>query len=184
MWKISKDFEFDYGHRVWTQELQTEYSIDNECKCKAYHGHRGKIVVHLSAAELNKQGMVTDFKHLNWFKQFIDTALDHKFIIDIHDPIIDTELYWITLTSEADFVPPLNVGPYSVINPSLYAGLGTSLREKYAGMIFVNFVPTSENLAKWIYDIVNDKMKDLGVIVDSIEFWETPKSCSTYSLPQ
>ena len=36
--------------------------------------------------------MVTDFKHLNWFKQFIDDVLDHKFVLDINDPLFSTLL--------------------------------------------------------------------------------------------
>ena len=85
-WKISKAFEFCYGHRVWSQELNPDYSLDPCLKCRHLHGHQGRIEVFLESSELNRGGMVTDFKHLNWFKQFLDDVLDHKFIIDIHDP--------------------------------------------------------------------------------------------------
>ena len=90
-WKISKEFEFCYGHRVWSQTLNTEFSLDGCLKCRHLHGHQGKILVYLEASEL-KDGMVTDFKHLNWFKQFLDDTLDHKFILDINDPLFSTLL--------------------------------------------------------------------------------------------
>ena len=91
MWKISKEFDFCYGHRVWSQTLNTEFSLDGCLKCRHLHGHQGKILVYLEASELNN-GMVTDFKHLNWFKQFLDDTLDHKFILDINDPLFSTLL--------------------------------------------------------------------------------------------
>ena len=90
-WKISKEFDFCYGHRVWSQTLNTEFSLDGCLKCRHLHGHQGKILVYLEASEL-KDGMVTDFKHLNWFKQFIDDVLDHKFILDVNDPLFSTLL--------------------------------------------------------------------------------------------
>ena len=55
------------------------------------------------------------------------------------------------------------------------------LREIYEGLVLVNFVPTSENLAKWIFDIVTEKLKGYA-IVEKVEFHETPKTCSTYSI--
>ena len=64
-WKISKEFEFCYGHRVWSQTLNTEFSLDGCLKCRHLHGHQGKILVYLEASELN-DGMVTDFKHLTY----------------------------------------------------------------------------------------------------------------------
>ena len=42
-WKISKEFEFCYGHRVWSQTLNTEFSLDGCLKCRHLHGHQGKF---------------------------------------------------------------------------------------------------------------------------------------------
>ena len=75
MWKIKKSFQFEYGHRVWTQSLQKDISCDTELKCRFLHGHHGVEEVTLSSNTLDSAGMVTDFKHLNWFKQFLDTVL-------------------------------------------------------------------------------------------------------------
>lgn len=88
-WKISKSFDFCYGHRVWSQELNPDYSLDSCLKCRHLHGHQGQVVIYLEAQKL-ENGMVTDFKHLSWFKAFLDDVLDHKFIIDINDPLFET----------------------------------------------------------------------------------------------
>ena len=88
-WKISKEFEFCYGHRVWSQTLNIDFSLDACLKCRHLHGHQGKVIVYLESNELNNS-MVTDFKHLNWFKAFLDDVLDHKFILDINDPLFST----------------------------------------------------------------------------------------------
>jgi 6-pyruvoyltetrahydropterin/6-carboxytetrahydropterin synthase len=88
IWQISKEFDFCYGHRVWSQQLEPEFSLTGCLACRHLHGHQGKVIVYLQSTEL-KDGMVTDFHHLNWFKQFLDTTLDHKFIIDINDPLKD-----------------------------------------------------------------------------------------------
>ena len=44
----------------------------------------------------------------------------------------------------------------------------------------VDFVPTSENLSKWMADLVEAKMKKLDITVHHIDWWETPKSRSVY----
>lgn len=86
MYTIDKQFEFEYGHRVWTQTLDERFSLDNRCICRHLHGHHAIVKLHLAAKELT-DGMVTDFKHLNCFKQFLDDVLDHRFIIDENDPL-------------------------------------------------------------------------------------------------
>ena len=53
-WKISKEFEFCYGHRVWSQTLDTEFSLDGCLKCRHLHGHQGKILVYLSPFEIKR----------------------------------------------------------------------------------------------------------------------------------
>ena len=88
MHQIDKTFTFEYGHRVHSQVLDSKYSIDTACACRRAHGHSGKIKIGLEASELVR-GMVTDFKHLNIIKKIVDDYFDHKFIIDINDPLFE-----------------------------------------------------------------------------------------------
>jgi 6-pyruvoyltetrahydropterin/6-carboxytetrahydropterin synthase len=87
MWKISKSFEFNYGHRIATQELKKEFALDQQCKCRHLHGHTASIEVCLQSNKL-KDGFVTDFYHLNWLKVWLNKNIDHKFILDRVDPMV------------------------------------------------------------------------------------------------
>jgi 6-pyruvoyltetrahydropterin/6-carboxytetrahydropterin synthase len=175
-WIISKDFNFCYGHRVFSQELNPEYSLDSACKCRHLHGHEGLIRISLEARQLNN-GMVTDFKHLNWLKKWLDDELDHKFIMGLDDPL---------LFHEAPLVSDISLSRHEAghytLNPSSYSDLEIPLREKYEGMVFVKFVPTSENLSKWLFEYIDKKMSKIGVKTLSVQFYETPKSQSIYTL--
>ncbi len=172
-WEISKSFDFCYGHRVWSQELNPDYSLDSCLKCRHLHGHQGKVVIHLKTSKL-KNGMVTDFNHLNWFKHFLDDVLDHKFIIDINDPLFSTLLPHFTKNElikyeEGYLRPDLT----KVSNEKIY------IKEMYEGFVIVDFVPTSENLSAWFLEITQKKMQKLNITVSKIKFFETPKSQST-----
>ncbi|MFW9625319.1 MAG: 6-carboxytetrahydropterin synthase, partial [Sulfurospirillum sp.] len=131
------------------------------------------VIVYLQSSEL-KDGMVTDFHHLNWFKLFLDNTLDHKFIIDIHDPLFATLLPHFAdennlINNEAGYkIPDLN---HVKNEPS-------HIIEMYEGYIIVDFVPTSENISTWLLGIIAKKMSRLGVEVSHVEFLETPKSRS------
>ena len=172
-WQISKQFDFCYGHRVWSQELNTEYSLDDCLMCRHLHGHQGKVLVHMESENL-ENGMVTDFKHLNWFKKFLDDTIDHKFIIDINDPLFPTLLPHykdkknLVEMKENYQIPDLNL----VKNEEI------QIREMYEGFIVVNFVPTSENLSAWLLKIVQEKMAQIDIKVSHLEYFETPKSRS------
>ena len=162
-WKISKEFDFCYGHRVWSQTLNTEFSLDGCLKCRHLHGHQGKILVYLEAHELTN-GMVTDFKHLNWFKQFLDDTLDHKFILDINDPLFSTLLPHISRNDlikfdEGYLLPDLNK----------LKDKESHIIELYEGYVIVDFVPTSENLSAWFLKIVQNKMEKLNIKVSHVE---------------
>ena len=62
--------------------------------------------------------------------------------------------------------------------PGVYGpGEKDAIYEKYEGMVFVDFVPTSENLAGWLLEIAQNKMEGISnVRVKAVEYWETPKS--------
>lgn len=229
-WMIDKQFDFCYGHRVWSQKLEGSFceSGDTRCKCRHLHGHQGKVHVFLESEELER-GMVTDFKHLGWLKNFLDDNLDHKFILDLNDPLFDNIVNgrWSsveTIINEGNersigHVPIIDISgnpPEQPPEPSIAnnynegwkptpperfievvpvcipgtehrvgynlntAGITGPLQELYGGIFIVNFLPTSENLAKWIFDGVNMKMKDIGVNAVRVDWFETPKSRSSY----
>ena len=172
-WQISKEFDFCYGHRVWSQELDSDYSIDSCLKCRHLHGHQGKVIVYLQSDNLHN-GMVTDFNHLNWFKYFLNDTFDHKFIIDINDPLFDTLLPHY---KNKQNLHKMENG-FSIPDLSILQDEPTHIKELYEGYIIVDFIPTSENISAWLLKIVQKKMKNLNVEVPKIEYWETPKSKS------
>lgn len=176
-WIIDKTFEFCYGHRVHTQELNGEYAADLKCACRHLHGHEGKMQVFLTADGLDKTGMVTDFRHLEWLKKWINAYIDHQFIIDRNDPL------YSQLIGDRVLVPVL------VPDTEYFAGWQVDLTgieentpeyEYLEGFLIVEFVPTSEKLSQWMADMVEAKMCKLNVSVHHIDWWETPKSRSVY----
>lgn len=173
-WNISKQFDFCYGHRVWSQELNKEFALDDCLMCRHLHGHQGKIIVHLES-EILVNGMVTDFKHLNWFKKFLDDTIDHKFIVDINDPLFPTLLPHYSSKNnlhkmEEDFM---------LADLSILKNEPLHIKELYESYIIVDFVPTSENISFWLLKIVQKKMSQIGIKVSHLEYFETPKSRST-----
>lgn len=182
-WEISKEFGCCYGHRVWSQELNTEFSLDDACVCRHLHGHQMKLLVHLTGNELTR-GMVTDFKHLNWFKKWVDDVLDHKFVLDFRDPLFDTLLPDFQEDGrgmERECFIKHEQGGYWTVNPESYKDFDKHLQEMYEGYVIVDFLPTSENLSKWMFDVVQEKMAKIDVKVSRVEFFETPKSRSCYN---
>jgi len=180
MYDISKEFDCCYGHRVYTQELDKEYSIDDRCKCRHLHGHQGKIIVHLKAETLTNS-MVIDFNMINWFKKFVDDVIDHKFLVAINDPFLTSFIFnKLRDYNEQMLIPNGDECYYRYIDPLVYKDAPLHEQEIYEGLIIVPFVPTAENFSEWIYNIVADKMKPLQVTVHKVTFYETPKCQSTY----
>ena len=174
---IDKTFEFCYGHRVWTQKLNGEYAADLKCACRHLHGHEGKMQVYLTADKLDQTGMITDFRHLECLKKWINEYIDHQFIIDRNDPLYER------------IIGDKNLIPIYIPDTDLIAGHHVDLTgvepntptyEYFEGFMVVDFVPTSENLSSWMADLVEAKMCKLDVTVDHIDWWETPKSRSVY----
>ncbi len=175
-WEIAKEFDFCYGHRVHTQTLNELLSLTSHCKCRHLHGHQGKIIVHLEGKSLDERGMLIDFVELNWFKKWVDDVIDHKMIIDRNDP---------GLIAFFPLAQHLNIlwndeNCYGVIKPEVYNGyVNKSVSEIYGGLVIVDFVPTSENICKWLHDIVQSRLQSIAK-VSRIQFFETPKSQSNY----
>jgi len=174
---IDKTFEFCYGHRVHTQTLNGEYAADLKCACRHLHGHEGKMQVFLTASQLDNTGMITDFRHLEWLKKWINEYIDHQFILDVNDPLYNQMIGNRTRI------------PVYIPDTELIAGWKLDLTdlkssspeyEYYEGFFIVDFVPTSELLSSWMLRLIEPKMRKLGVTIHHIDWWETPKSRSVY----
>ena len=194
-WVIDKSFDYCYGHRVWSQTLDPKYSLDSCLACRHLHGHQGKVKLFLGANNL-KHGMVTDFKHTNIFKKWLDDTLDHKFIIDMNDPLFEDlagdlclseknkrtfDDLMVTVNTEYNFVIP-DLEQLMALNvwDELRDDQKQAIFEKYEGIIIVDFIPTSENICKFIYEVANKMLNELGIDVVAVEYWETPKSHCRY----
>lgn len=185
---IDKAIDFCYGHRVWTQQLDAEYSIDTCTKCRHIHGHQARVQIFLEAKKLNPQAMVVDFKMTNWLKKFVDEYLDHKFIVDINDPLYDRivgtrillPVFIQGVKKPVGDIIDLgdHTANYAIDDPARYVIEGVD-REYLESFFVVNFVPTSENLSKWIWSFSKEKMKKIGNVV-RIDWHETPKSRASF----
>ncbi len=95
-------------------------------KCEDLHGHNWKIEAVAESENLDKVGMVMDFKLIKNELSNILEKLDHKYLNKIK--------------------------PFDKTNP------------------------TSENIARFIYETLKPKLAGLK----SITVWENPTSCATY----
>jgi 6-pyruvoyltetrahydropterin/6-carboxytetrahydropterin synthase len=79
MFSVTRELTFCYGHRL----------LDYAGKCRHLHGHNGRAVITLAAADLDPLGMVMDFTRLKRVVgDWIDENLDHKMLLHQDDPAL------------------------------------------------------------------------------------------------
>jgi 6-pyruvoyltetrahydropterin/6-carboxytetrahydropterin synthase len=174
-WTISKEFEFDYGHRVWTQKLNQQLSGDPICACRFLHGHRGKLKVYVESTSLNEEGMVIDFKNLNFVKKILNEYFDHKFIVDINDPV--NKYMFSDFSINKLIKGEYGMYRYNTDTPYIKDNV---LCEYLSGFTFLPIIPTSEKLAEYFTGIIDAILKEYNVKI-MVEFFETPSSSSKFS---
>lgn len=80
--RITKQFHFDYAHRV----------LGHSGKCRYLHGHHGVAEISLATKgleTLNELDMVADFQLLkDTVGQWIDTYWDHNILLHSDDPLL------------------------------------------------------------------------------------------------
>jgi 6-pyruvoyltetrahydropterin/6-carboxytetrahydropterin synthase len=79
MYRVTREIRFCYGHRL----------LHYDGKCRHLHGHNGRAVIALEAAELDGLGMVVDFTRIKQVvSSWIDETLDHKMLLHRDDPLL------------------------------------------------------------------------------------------------
>ena len=190
MFKITKDFtDIHYGHRVWTQKLRSELcaSGDTQCACRHLHGHSGSASLTVVSKDLNPQGMVCDFKELGFMKDFLNEYFDHRFILDINDPmfskltLIPTNDMSNTQYFHEVIVKGVSVG-WEVSSNVLDELVDDDLpqREVLEGFFFVDFIPTSERIVEYLFKMADAILSPYEIYVFSAKWKETEKSEAVY----
>ena len=81
MFCITKEFHFSASHQL--------SALPHDHPCARLHGHNYIVEVELSAAALDHNGFVLDYRELGPLKAWIDDGLDHRHLNDVfgHDGI-------------------------------------------------------------------------------------------------
>lgn len=74
MHRITKEFHFSAGHHL--------DGLPSDHPCARRHGHNYLVKIELSDTILDEHGFVKDYNDLKPIKDFIDNALDHKYLND------------------------------------------------------------------------------------------------------
>lgn len=105
-------------------------------KCEDLHGHNWKVEVYILSENLDKIGMVVDFKELKLVLSKVLNKLDHKYLNEL---------------------------------PYFSASGGKKVN------------PTSENMAKYIFEQLQSKIKK--VKISKVTVWESDTSAASFSKP-
>lgn len=170
--KVTKEIEFDYGHRV----------PFHKSKCFNCHGHRAKVQVTLEGKLVNIMGnndfgMVMDFSKIKEILKIkIHDKFDHKFLLWTQDPLYE-KIIDIPGTVEINFVPTAeNLAKYcyTIIQEELHKcsfnGTITNVRfyetpTSYADYEGVQdnsevFEEIRENILEDVTDIIEDRIDE------------------------
>jgi len=173
---IMKSYNFCYAHRVWNQVLSTGVT----CKCRYCHGHSGKIDLCLTGNLVN--GMIIDFNELQFIKTFIDSVIDHHMLCDIYDPLVPH--YFKLLNSNVLCFE--DRGLYRVVNQNFMKDLAVELQEFGSSLVFIDGVPSAENLALWLGTMITELLlqnkvcEERNVRLVSLKWWESETSYAEY----
>ncbi len=140
-------------------EIDTAHRVPNhKSKCKNLHGHRYKIEVAVDDKVITEkgasdEGMVIDFGDLKEIMmKVIDEKLDHTGIFSTSDPDLDTLM---------------------MIEKSQLARGGKP-------MVWVDFIPTAENIASYIYKEMKPALIGRGIQISGVAVCETPTSVAVF----
>jgi 6-pyruvoyl-tetrahydropterin synthase len=154
MYKITKGIHVHFGHVV-----QGHSGL-----CLGPHGHTWLFEVTLGADALDKEGFVCDFSSLKKsVLSPVEKALDHSFAMgsQLYSEV-QTHLHHmgdILLNTRADVHGVGLANEHQARNEALVKGIDLDdLDIFFLGGVkccVFNFTPTSERLAKWLFDIAD-----------------------------
>lgn len=167
MFVITREIGIDMGHRV----------THHGSKCKNLHGHRYTVQVTAKSTELHdkgeQQGMTLDFGFLKEeMMDIIDAVHDHGMTLWINDPLL-----WLALLAKDDWNP-------SSLEAHVNAWGFAAIQTTYGKTCVVPFVPTAEELARFWFERLADRIatRSEGLAeISRVKVYETPNCSAEYA---
>jgi 6-pyruvoyltetrahydropterin/6-carboxytetrahydropterin synthase len=112
------------------KSFSAAHTLDIGGKCEDLHGHNFTVDITVSSQDLNREGLVVDFRVLKGWTDEILNELDHTYLNDL---------------------PP-----------------------------FKNINPSSESVARFIFDRLVGKVRNEDITVTKVTVWESNSAWATY----
>lgn len=198
---ISKTINFVAGHRVPSQDLSKIGFNNVPNKCRHIHGHEYKLQVFLGSEKLGEDEMVLDFTFFNYFREFIDKVIDHKFIAYYKDELVWKMLLGINKNDKRfkafisdisitekdtlkDKIKTIEINQYPTVviyDSELYEDdlknfkFTLTVTADEFHVVLLPFVPTAENLSIYFKNVFQ-KILPENINIDKILLYETEKA--------
>lgn len=138
-----------------TLEIDMGHRVPNhKSKCRNLHGHRYKIEVGVDDKVISEKGSSDE-----------GMVIDYSDLKEIMMQEIDEKFDHGFVMSEND---KLN-------------GFFKSWKDEGMKIIFTNFIPTAENLAKWWYQLLEIELEKRKIKIAYVKVWETPNSTAVFT---
>jgi len=165
MYTIRKSLDIDFAHNI----------EGHRGACINVHGHTWKFEVEVSASTLDEEGFVVDFKRLK--RDVLEPC--HR-LLD-HSLALGARLFGQVEPQLEEMGTAFLASRVTVHGPGLEQGVGEEwelggARGCYPGgmkVAVLPFSPTSERLAKWLYELAAERLNDERVQVSCARIYET-----------
>jgi len=128
---------------------------NHNSKCRNLHGHRYRLEATISGSLCSKEGDSSQ----GMVFDFGD--LKKLMMTRIHD-LLDHNFMWY----EKD---------------EIYWSIESVLKKQNQRVILVGFIPTAENICRWIYDEMSGyEIFNKDIVLEKIKLFETPNSWAEY----
>ncbi len=173
MFRITKGIHIHFAHHV----------RGHRGACISLHGHTWKLELTVAAADLDGEGFVIDFGRMK--REVLQPAhrlLDHSLAIgeatwaETHEQLAALGTRLVDSRRET-------IGDRGELQAHLAGALGGA-RNELPGDIKIAvfpFAPTSETLAKWLYELADEKLADDRVHVVCARVFEALRPVETYA---
>ena len=127
---------------------------NHKSKCYSIHGHNFRIEVGVSDKVINTTGVSDEGMVIDFsdLKEIIMQEIDRKF--------------------DHGFV---------VYNQDKLKEVFYDFSRDGQKIIFVDFIPTAENLAKYWYKLIELKLQEKSIKISHVKVWETSNNTATYN---